>query len=638
MKKSSTLKIIKLVIFDILIIFSSFILSFFLRGVIGVYDGAPIFILYTDYIVYYVVIILLIKLAMFAVFGMYRRVWKYASIKDMVAIIEATALGTIIIGVIFYILSQPIKWFGNGAFSLPYFPRSILVIDFLLTLLLIMVSRFSDRFFNELRFGKGDIRKKRVIICGAGDAGEMMVREMIRQRNSEYVPIGFLDDDAAKLKHQIHGIKVIAPISQMEEIAQKLSIDEIIIAMPSAPGKIRAEIALRAKAINIPCKTLPSMYEVIDGKAFIYQVREISVEDILGREPININTSEVTSIISNKTVLVTGAGGSIGSEICRQLHRFNPGKLIILDHSENNLFLIEDELRTKYDFDNTYPIVASIQVKKVMEDVFKRYRPEIVFHSAAYKHVPLMQLNPEAAIENNFIGTKILCRMALDYKVERFVLLSTDKAVKPSNIMGISKLLAEKHLQLMTSRYGNKKTKFITVRFGNVLESNGSVVNIFKEQIKKGGPVMVTHPKMERYLMTIPEASQLAIQACTFGDGGEIYVLNMGQPINILELAKNMIRLFGMKPEIDIDIIYTGPRKGEKLSEELIRKDEEELIESPFRHIFEAKQKVLTDYKELENILFSIEKEIQINDYNNLFKDLRKVVPDFNEKAIWYRS
>jgi FlaA1/EpsC-like NDP-sugar epimerase len=249
-----------------------------------------------------------------------------------------------------------------------------------------------------------------------------------------------------------------------------------------------------------------------------------------------------------------------------------------------------------------------------------------------------MQLNPEAAIENNYIGTKILSKLAADAGVERFVLLSTDKAVKPSNMMGISKLLAERYLQILTRKYENKKTRFITVRFGNVLESNGSVVNIFKQQIESGGPVSVTHPKMERYLMTIPEASQLAIQACTMGSSGDIFVLNMGQPINILELAKSMIKLFGMKPETDIDIIYTGPRNGEKLTEELIRDDEEELVQSSFKHIFKAKQKAEPDYKELENILFSIERELQTNDYDNLFKDIRRVVPEFNEKDIWYRS
>jgi FlaA1/EpsC-like NDP-sugar epimerase len=638
MKKGSTLKVIRLFLFDVLIIFSSFVFSFFLRGIIGVYGSTGIFDIYGNSIKYFVLIVLVIKLVFFSTFGMYRRVWKYASIKDMTAIVEAVAISMVIIGVVFYVLSQPVPWFGGRHFSLPYFPRSILIIDFLITLLLVIISRFSERFINELKFGRAQIRKKRVLICGAGDAGEMFVREMTRTRTSEYIPVAFLDDDPLKFRHQIHGVKVVAPISQLEETVQKMSIDEIIIAIPSAPGNLRKEIAIRARAIQVPCKTLPSLYEVIDGKTFLYQVRDISIEDILGREQINIQTSEIASEIKGKTILVTGAGGSIGSEICRHLLRFHPDRLIMVDHSENNLFLIENELKTKYEFERAFPIVASIQVKKVMEDVFKRYRPTIVFHTAAYKHVPLMQLNPEAAIENNFLGTKILSKLAIEHGVERFVMLSTDKAVKPSNMMGISKLLAEKYLLILTKKYENKKTKFMIVRFGNVLESNGSVVNIFKKQIENGGPVSVTHPRMERYLMTIPEASQLAIQACVMGKGGEVFVLNMGQPINILELARSMIKLFGMKPETDINIIYTGPRNGEKLTEELVLEDEEELVDSSFRHIFQARQKVEFDYKELENILFSIEREIQINDYNNLFKDIRRVVPQFDEKEIWYRS
>jgi FlaA1/EpsC-like NDP-sugar epimerase len=638
MRKSSALKIVRLFILDILIVFSSFIFSFFLRGVISTYSGGPVFERYSSYMGYYVVIVLVIKLVILATFGMYRRVWKYASIKDMFAIVQATLLGTIAIGVVFYVSSQPIPWVNGRTFSLPYFPRSILIIDFLVTLLLIIISRFSERYFNEIRFGRPVVRKKRVLICGAGDAGEMIVREMIRQRGGEYIPIGFLDDDPAKQRHQIHGVKVLAPISEMEAISRRLSIDEIIIAITSATEKIRKEIAFRAKELGIPCKTLPSLYEVIDGKAYLYQVRDIEIDDILGREPVRIQTPEIMLEIKDKVVLVTGAGGSIGSEICRQLFRFNPAKLILLDHSENNLFIIENELRIRYEYENTIPVVASIQVKEVMKDVFKKYRPSIVFHSAAYKHVPLMQLNPEAAIENNFIGTKILSKLAVDYGVQKFVMLSTDKAVKPSNIMGVSKLLAERYLQIMTNKSNNKKTKFITVRFGNVLESNGSVVNIFKEQIRSGGPVRVTHPKMERYLMTIQEASQLAIQACSMGTGGEVFVLNMGEPISILELAKNMIKLFGMRPDIDIEIVYTGARNGEKLTEELIIKDEEELVKSEFKHIFQAKQKIKPDYDDLENTLFCIEKELQTSNYVNLFKDIRKVVPDFDEKIFWYRS
>jgi FlaA1/EpsC-like NDP-sugar epimerase len=631
MKRSSALKITRLVIFDILIIFSSFILSFFLRVVINISTSGTIFSLYSNYIGTYVLIIILVKIGMFVIFGIYRRVWKYASIKDMVAIVESVTLSIIVMGVIFYVLSQPVNWFGR-VLVLPYFPRSILIIDYLVTLLLMIISRFSERFFNELRFGKRGIRKKRVLIVGAGDAGEMIVREMIRQRNSEYIPVGFLDDDRMKLNNHIHGIKVLGTLSSLEDTIQKFAIDEILVAMPSAPGMVRKDITLRAKGAGVVCKTSPSLYEVIDGKVYLDQIRDIGVEDILGREPIKVKITEVASEFKDNIILITGAGGSIGSEICRQLLRFGPSKLIIIDHSENNLFLIEEELKNKLNFNSLIPIVADIRENKLMSSVFKRYHPSIVFHTAAYKHVPLMQLNPEAAIRNNYLGTKILAKIAIETKVKRFVMLSTDKAVKPKNVMGISKLLAEKYLQSISKA---NSTKFMIVRFGNVLESHGSVVNIFKEQISSGGPVKVTHPKMNRYLMTIPEASQLAIQACIMGSGGEVYVLNMGEPISILDLATNMIKLYGMEPQIDIEIIYTGPREGEKITEEIISEDEA-LTPSRFKHIFEAKDNGSFNKEKLSNILFSIEKEIETYDYKNLFKDLKRLIPDFDEKEMWY--
>lgn len=631
MKRSSALKITRLVIFDILIIFSSFIISFFLRGVINISISGTIFSQYSNYIGTYTLIIILVKIIMFVIFGIYRRVWKYASIKDMIAIVEAVTLSIIVMGVIFYVLSQPVNWFGR-VFVLPYFPRSILIIDYLLTLLLMIISRFSERFFNELRFGKRGIRKKRVLIVGAGDAGEMIVREMIRQRNSEYIPIGFLDDDRMKLNNHIHGVKVLGPLSSLEDTIQKFAIDEILVAMPTAPGMVRKDITLRAKGAGVICKISPSLYEVIDGKVYLDQIRDIGVEDILGREPIKVKIPELSSEFKDNIILITGAGGSIGSEICRQLLRFGPSKLIIIDHSENNLFLIAEELKNKFNFSSLIPIVGDIREKDLMSSVFKRYHPKIVFHTAAYKHVPLMQLNPEAAIRNNYLGTKILAKIAQETKVKRFVMLSTDKAVKPKNVMGISKLLAEKYLQSISK---TNSTKFMIVRFGNVLESHGSVVNIFKEQISSGGPVKVTHPKMNRYLMTIPEASQLALQACIMGSGGEVYVLNMGEPISILDLATNMIKLYGMELHRDIEIIYTGPREGEKITEEIICEDEV-LTESRFKHIFEAKGNGFFNKEELSNILFSIEKEIETYDYRNLFKDLKRLIPDFNEKEMWY--
>jgi len=637
MKKRSVFKIVRQLTFDALIIFSAFTISFFLRGQIGLTGSVGLFLKYSNFMIWYIVIVIVVKIPMLWLFGTYRRVWKYASLKDIIAIVEAVTLGSVILAVIFYIMSYPISIFGiNINFSFPFFPRSIFIIDYLLTLILLIVSKFSERVFNELKFGNPDTRRKRVLIVGAGDAGEMIVREMIRQKNSEYMPVGFLDDDYSKIRNKIHGISVLGPISKMESIVKDYSIDEVIIAMPSASGSVRKEVAVRAQELGVNCKTLPSLYEVIDGKVYLYQVRDIEIEDILGREVINIKIPEVVSEIRDKVILVTGAGGSIGSEICRQIIRFKPEKIILVDHSENNLFLILEELDNKFAFISTVPIVVDIRDKQALRSVFKKYRPDIIFHAAAYKHVPLMQLNPKAAILNNYLGTKILAKLSIEFGAKRFVMLSTDKAVNPKNVMGISKLLSEKYLQSLSKV---KNTRFMIVRFGNVLGSMGSVVPLFKEQIQSGGPVRVTHPNMKRYFMTIPEASQLVIQACIMGNGGEIFVLDMGEPINILELAKNMIRIYGMEPGKDIEIKYTGPRDGEKIDEELISGDEE-LVPTEYKHIFEAKNngKVNRFSKEdIINILFNIEKEVQIDDYKNLFKDLKKIIPHFDENKMWPR-
>jgi FlaA1/EpsC-like NDP-sugar epimerase len=633
MRSRTAFKISGQLIFDALIIFTSFIISFFLRGQIG--DNQDFFSKLADFMGWYILIVLLVKIPMFWLFGVYRRVWKYASLKDMIAILESVTLGSVILAVIFYILSFPISIF-NINLDLPFFPRGIFVIDYLLTLVLIILSRFSERFFNELKFGSTVMRKKRVLIIGAGDAGEMIVREMIRQKNSEYLPIGFLDDDYSKIKNKIHGISVLGPISMMESVIKDQSVEEVIIAMPSASGKVRKEVAVKAREYGVNCKTLPSLYEVIDGKVYLYQVRDIEIEDILGREPINIKIPEVVSEIEDKVIMVTGAGGSIGSEICRQIIRFKPEKIILVDHSENNLFLILEELDNKFAFVSTVPIVIDIRNKQALKSVFNKYKPNIIFHAAAYKHVPLMQLNPKAAIQNNYLGTKILAKLSIEFGVKRFVLLSTDKAVKPRNVMGISKLLSEQYLQTLSNV---KSTRFMIVRFGNVLGSMGSVVPLFKQQIQSGGPVRVTHPNMKRYFMTIPEASQLVIQACIMGEGGEIYVLDMGEPINILDLAKNMIRIYGMEPGKDIEIKYTGPRDGEKMDEELTGENEE-LIPTEFKQIFEAKYNSSINHlkkDEITNILFNIEKEIQIDDYKGLFKDLKKIVPHFDENKMWSR-
>lgn len=603
------------ILFDIVIFFSSFTISFFLRGQLQ----QGLLPQYSAYFIEYALIIIAVKLLSFLLFGIYRKIWKYASLRDFLTIVLSLVSSSAVMVLIFYIVGAP------------YFPRSILVIDFLVTITLIVGSRFSVRMFNEMRFGRISIRKKRTLIVGAGNAGELVVREIIRQRDSEYIPVGFLDDDKAKIGRQLHGIKVFGGTDEIKKYIDKLAVDEIIIAIPSASGAVRKNITFKAKEAGVICKTLPTLYEIIDGKAHLYQLRDIRIEDILGRKPVEINYGQLLSQLEGKPILITGAGGSIGSELCRQVIRFKPSNLILVDHSENNIFLIERELSARLNYKHSIPIVTDIRDIPSIKGVFKKYKPEIVFHAAAYKHVPLMQLNPEAALQNNFLGTRTLAKLSISSGVKKFVMLSTDKAVKPSNIMGISKLLSEKYLQLMSKV---KSTSFIIVRFGNVLGSEGSVVPIFRKQIENGGPVVVTHPKMTRFFMTITEASQLVIQACVMGNGGEVYVLDMGEPISILELAKNMIKLYGLEPEKDIKINFSGVRKGEKFTEELAN-SYEKLKATKFSSIFVAENKKEHNKEKMLNLLFSIEKEIQLYDYKNLFKDLKKVIPNFNEKEMW---
>lgn len=610
------------VLFDILIFFSAFTLSFYLRGQIPLAGLATLPPEYLTYVVEYTVIIIAVKLIIFAAFGMYKKIWKYASFREFITIVECLGLSAAIMIFVFYILEAP------------YFPKSILIIDFLLTLALVSTSRYSKRLFNELKFGSIYTRKKRSLIVGAGDAGEMIAREMFRQKNTQYKPVAFLDDDKHKIGQQIHGIKVVGKVSELKKFIKKLSIDEVIIAMPSVSGEIRKDIAFKAREEGAVCKTLPSLYEIIDGKAQLYQIRDIQIEDILGRKPVKIEYSKIFSEFEGRSILITGAGGSIGSEICRQIIRFKPSRLVMVDNSENNIFNIEQELTSVHSFSSTVPVVADIRDKDSIQGVFKKYKPEYVFHAAAYKHVPLMQLNPEAALQNNYIGTKSLAKLCSDFGVRKFVMLSTDKAVNPNSVMGLSKALAEKYLQSLSKVKG---TAYIIVRFGNVLGSKGSVVPIFKQQIEDGGPVVVTHPQMKRFFMTISEASQLVIQACIMGKGGEIYVLDMGEPINILDLARNMIRLYGLVPGKDIKINYSGVRRGEKLNEELVC-EEEELVPTDFSSIFMAYRNGKLNKEEILNILFNLEKEITLYDYKNLFKDLKKIVPNFDESKIWSRQ
>jgi FlaA1/EpsC-like NDP-sugar epimerase len=407
---------------------------------------------------------------------------------------------------------------------------------------------------------------KRVLIVGAGDAGEKILREIFDNRQLNYKVIGFIDDDPQKQNRTIHGMPVLGYIEDLTMILDKREVDEVLIAIPSATGEQMKRVVNICKENGVSYKTLPGIGELIDGRVSVKALRDVSYQDLLGRPPVQLDISEIRNCIDGRAVLVTGCGGSIGSELCRQLVRFQPSSLILMDSSESNLFHIQMELQYESYFQKCHAVLGRVQNKSLMNEVFQKYRPQVVFHAAAYKHVPMLEKNPWKAVFNNIEGSKVTMEMAVEHGVDRFVLVSTDKAVRPTNIMGASKRITELILQ---SLQGNG-TRFMAVRFGNVVGSSGSVVPLFRRQIEQGGPVTVTHPDVTRYFMTIPEAAQLIIQASAMGEGGEVFILEMGTPVKIADMARDLIRLSGKDPDRNIQIVFTGLRDGEKLYEELI--------------------------------------------------------------------
>jgi FlaA1/EpsC-like NDP-sugar epimerase len=408
-----------------------------------------------------------------------------------------------------------------------------------------------------------------VIVVGAGDAAQLVVREMLKTPAGGYTPIGLIDDDPRKKNIRLHGVRVLGTTQDLPHILRDNPPDEVLIAIPSASGEIRQQVVEIAQAANVPVKTLPGLYELISGDLDLArQIRPVQVEDVLGREPVEVDMGSIAKYLSGETVLVTGAGGSIGAELCRQIARVGPARLVLVEHSEAALFDIERELVGERDFSAVATVLGDCGDRAKMSQVFERYKPGVVFHAAAYKHVALLEANPLEAVRNNTLATRVMADVAVEYGTERFVLVSTDKAANPKNLLGQSKALCE----WIVEAYGHRKdisTRFVAVRFGNVLNSSGSVIPIFRRQIEKGGPVTVTHPEMTRYFMTIPEAVSLVVQAGAIGGRGQVYVLDMGEPVKILDLAVNMIRLSGRDPETDISITFVGVRPGEKLHEEL---------------------------------------------------------------------
>ncbi len=522
-------------------------------------------------------IIVALKFVIFYYFSVYKASWRYAGVSDLFNIIKAATASTMTMGIILYFVNLEVD-----------FPRSVLILDWILSIMLVGGAKFFLRLIREeisTLFTQNGVGRK-LLIVGAGDAAETLIRELKKYPDLNYHAVGFVDDNPAKIGTQLHGIKVYGPIAQLPELASSLDADEILIAIPSATGEQMRRIVHLAEECDKPFRTIPGLDHLIDGRITVNRFRNVEIEDLLRRNPVKLDTTSIERFLTGRVILVTGAAGSIGSEICRQIIRFGPRSLVMLDRAETAMFQVERDLARYVELPGRIVAkIGDICDEGCLTQVFAQYKPEVIFHCAAYKHVPLMEFNIREAIKNNILGTKMLAKLANRFGVQALVFISTDKAVNPSSVMGASKRAAEKYLQ-MFSRHS--KTRLMIVRFGNVLASQGSVVEIFRKQIMEGGPITITHPEMRRYFMTIPEASQLVLQAASIGKGGEIYFLDMGEPIRIIDLARDLIHLSGLKADDDIQIIFTGIRPGEKLFEEL-RFEEENMTHTEHEKIYQLK-------------------------------------------------
>ena len=521
---------------------------------------------FDDGLVWTIALVVAIKLAVFVALGFYNRWWRYVSTKDM----WRAALGVLVASA----LAALAVYFGD-----PFerrLPRGVVLIDFVLLLGFVAGTRLAARtIFERPAASRIVARGKEVIVVGAGDAGQLVIREMQRSRQLGYTPIGLVDDDPRKKNLRVHGVRVLGTSEELPHILRDNRPDELLIAIPSASGEDRQKVVEVARRAGVPVKTLPGLYELIaDEENLAGRIRPVEVEDVLGREPVDVDLEAISEYLRDETVLVTGAGGSIGSELCRQIARAGPSRLVLVDQAETPLFEIERELVDERQFTASIPVLADVANRTRMRHIFERYQPGVVFHSAAYKHVPLMEANPLESVRNNVLATKVVADTAVEFGAKRFVLISTDKALNPKAVYGQCKALCEWIVEAYGSRT-DVPTRFVAVRFGNVLGSAGSVITIFKRQIAKGGPLTITHPEMTRYFMTIPEAASLVVQAGSIGGAGEIFVLDMGEPVRILELAHDMIRLSGKEPEREIPVEFIGVRAGEKLHEELWGEHEE---------------------------------------------------------------
>jgi FlaA1/EpsC-like NDP-sugar epimerase len=569
-------------------------------------------------------LILIVKLPVFGLFKQYRGWWHYVGITDLMGIIRASMVSTTVIVLI---------WLAAGYidFISKYIPaglktpaEGICVADMCATVLMLASLRMIIRLYHESIRPIETGGRTRLLIVGAGNAGEALLRELQRMPAAQYEVVGFIDEDPAKQGTQIHSTSVLGTVEQLPEICRRDHIGEIAIAMPSANARQLRRVIQVCEGTKTRFRTVPSITDIASGKLRVSQIRDVDINDLLGREAVRLEQKSVEAFVKNKTILITGAGGSIGSEMCRQLCGLKPGLLLLVEQAENPLFHTERQLRWQYPSVPVAALICNITDKISLENIFEHYRPDVVIHAAAHKHVPLMELNPSAAVKNNILGTKIVADAAEQFGATHFVLISTDKAVRPVSIMGASKRIAEMYVQDLGR---TSKTNFITVRFGNVLDSEGSVVQIFRQQIACGGPVTITDARMKRFFMTIPEASQLVLQASAMGKGGEIFVLDMGEPVKIVDLARELITLSGLRPGEDIDIVFTGIRPGEKLYEELsIEGEDMQLTKHPKIRIL---KNIPMDRDALRDGIEQLIEISQTRGRDEIISKIRELVPEY---------
>lgn len=570
--------------------------------------------------------------------GVYARYWRYASVEEVLLLVGSVTIGVVLVGGIGLAVTR----LGIRLPSDYFVPRSVPLIFLLLALGVTAGPRLAVRIAARYQGGGSqcDASPVPVLIMGAGDAGAMIVRELQRNPQLGMDVVGFVDDDLAKHEVYIHGVKVLGDRHAIPEIAKRYRVQHVIIAMPRAPGKAIREIVAICERAGVRTKIMPGIYSLLDGTVSVSRLRNVRIEDLLRREPVITDTEAVGDLIRGKRVLVTGGGGSIGSELCRQVLRFRPSELVVMGHGENSIFGIYNELcgtlvgqaqgTTSIDSTQVRAVIADIRFFDRVQSVFEECRPDIVFHAAAHKHVPLMELNPAEAITNNVLGTRNLLAASVERGVERFVMISSDKAVNPSSIMGASKRAAELLVHQAAASSGRP---YVAVRFGNVLGSRGSVVPIFEEQVARGGPVTVTHPDMQRYFMTIPEAVQLVLQAAVLGTGGEVFVLDMGEPVRIVDLARDLIRLSGLEEGRDIDVVFTGVRPGEKLFEELFAPGE---VYHRTKHekIFIAGNASSFVPPQLDRLLDELTAAAQRHDVVAIVRNLQDLIPEYKPACL----